>query len=286
MYLNKNFTIDEKLQTQINQYGYFVVKKFFPRRIIQDINRKVEELILHKSNFYPPRNIIYYKNNKKALKNPNGSLKVGLDENSIDQGYRYFYKLTNGVSYKDPLLKIRDLKKLVFKDKFIDLMTYLFQQKCYFGPLKLATFFKNKLPKNCINFFHTDDLSFNVKKNSRSLKISIPLNVFKKKNTEYMHLPINKKKLTLKKQYFEKDSLSSKLKKKIISPKIELGDILIFDPINFFHSAKKPNNKIRNILYLEFVIDKKKSPNIKIFKKDFMLLSNKQKSFCKNFDVK
>ena len=283
MYLDKHFKINKKLQLQINEHGYFVVKKFFSKKVIEDINRSVEKLILDKNNFYPPRNISHYKNNKKALRNPNGSLKFGLDENSIDQGYKYFYKLTNGVSYKDPLLKIRDLKKLVFKDKFIDLMIYLFQKKCYFGPLKLSTFFKNKLPKNCINFFHTDDLSFKVKKNSRSLKISIPLNVNNKKNTEYMHLPINKKKLNLKKQYFEIDSLSYNLKKKIISPKIELGDIIVFDPTNFFHSAKKPNTRIRNILYLEFVIDKKKSSNLKIFKKDFMSLSKKQKSFCQSF---
>ena len=118
-------------------------------------------------------------------------------------------------------------------------MEYLLQRKCYFGPLKLASFFKNKLPKNCINYFHTDDLTFFSKPNNATLKISIPLNVSNKNNTEYMHLPINKKKLNFSQQYFEKNYLKPQIRKKIISPKIELGDIIVFDPINFFHSARK-----------------------------------------------
>ena len=204
MYINKNFKINSELLNQINEQGYFVIKKYFSKKVIQSINNKVNKLILNKKNFYPPRDINYYKSNKRALKNPNGSLKVALDDYSINKGYKYFSRLTNGVSYKDPLLQIRDLKKIVFKDNFIDLMEYLLQRKCYFGPLKLASFFKNKLPKNCINYFHTDDLTFFSKPNNATLKISIPLNVSNKNNTEYMHLPINKKKLNFSQQYFEK----------------------------------------------------------------------------------
>lgn len=282
MYVDKNFKINKKLKHQLENQGYFVIKNFFSKKIIKNINHHVENLILNNNSFYPPRNIDYYRFNEKALKNPNGTLKVALDKFSISKGYKFFYKLTNGVSYKDPLLNIRDLKKIFLNDKFIDLMNHLFGKKCYFGNIKLATFFKNKLPKNCINYFHTDDLAYDGKKNQKTLKISIPLNVENKKNTEYMHLPINKRNLKFKKQYFEKSYLVPSLKKKIISPLIQLGDIIVFDPTNFYHAAKKPTTKIRNILYLEFVVDKKKSSKLKIFKKDFRSLSIKQRNFCTN----
>jgi hypothetical protein len=283
MYLNKNFKINEKVRAQIQNEGYFVIKRYFSKNIIEKINQQVEKLILDNNNFYPPRNIDYYKLNKKALRNPNGTLKMELDQSTIDKGYKFFSKFTNGVSYRDPLLKIRDLKKIVFKNKFINLMNYLFEKKCYFGPLKLATFFKNKLPKNCINFFHTDDLDSKGDIDHKSLKISIPLNIKNNEKTEYMHLPINKKKLGIKKQYFEQHWLEPNLRKKIISPKIELGDIIVFDPTNFFHAAQKPTRQIRNILYLEFVLNKKKRSKIKIYRKDISLLSKKQIKFCSSF---
>jgi len=283
MYVNKNFKIDNKLIYQLENEGYFVIKKYFSKKVIQSINNKVNKLILNKNSFYPPRDINYYKSNKRALKNPNGTLKVQLDDHSINKGYKYFSKLTNGVSYKDPLLYIRNLKKIFLKDKFIDLMNHLFEKKCNFGNIKLATYFRNKLPKNCINYFHTDDLASNGKKNCKTLKISIALNIENNKYSEYMHLPINRKNLNFKKQYFEKSYLAQSIKKKIISPKIELGDIIVFDPSNFYHAAKKPTTKIRNILYLEFVLDEKKSSRLKIFKDDFRSLSIKQKLFCRNF---
>lgn len=277
MYLNKNFKLNKELRDNFEKQGFIVLKNFFSKKIINEINQKVNKLLNNKDNFYPPRDISFYKNKKSALRNPNGTLKIALNELVIDRGYKYFSKFTNGVSFRDPLFKIDKLQFLVFQKKLIKLMDFLFDEKCFIGSLKLASFFSNKLPKNCINFFHTDELTYNGKKNPKAYKISIALNLKNNSKNHYMHLPINKKKLPFKNQYFEKKNLNKSLRKKIVSPRIEIGDIIVFDPSNFYHAANKPVNIVRNIFYIEFVTDIKKKSNLKIKTKKFLHLTNAQK---------
>ncbi len=277
MYLSKNFKLKKQLRDNFEKKGFIVLKNFFSKKVIDQINKKVNKLLNNKNNFYPPRDISFYKNKKRALRNPNGTLKISLNQSVIDKGYKYFSKFTNGVSYRDPLLKIDQIELLVFQKKLIKLMNFLFGKKCYIGSLKLASFFSNSLPKNCINFFHTDELTYSGKKNPKAYKISIALNLKNNSKNHYMHLPINKKKLPFKNQYFEKKNLDENLRKEIISPRIELGDIIIFDPSNFYHAANKPKNSVRNIFYIEFVTDIKKISNLKIKKQKFIRLTSDQR---------
>ena len=53
MYINKNFKINSELLNQINEQGYFVIKKYFSKKVIQSINNKVNKLILNKKIFIP-----------------------------------------------------------------------------------------------------------------------------------------------------------------------------------------------------------------------------------------
>ena len=277
MYLSKDFELKKELRDNFKKQGFIVLKHFFSKKIINEINQKVNKSLNNKNNFYPLRDISFYKNKKRVLRNPNGTLKVALNESVIDRGYKYFSKFTNGVSFRDPLLKIDKIKSLVFQKELIKLMNFLFGKKCFIGSLKLASFFSNRLPKNCINFFHTDELTYNGKKNPKTYKISIALNLKNNSRNHYMHLPINKKKLPFKNQYFEKKNLKEIYRKKIISPRIEIGDIIIFDPSNFYHAANKPCNGVRNIFYIEFLTDIKKKANLKIKTKQFLRLTSAQK---------
>ena len=43
------------------------------------------------------------------------------------------------------------------------------------GYIKLGIFFNNNLPKNCINFFHTDDYSKKVDEKKNVCKFTIPI---------------------------------------------------------------------------------------------------------------
>ena len=70
----------------------------------------------------------------------------------------------------------------------------------------------------------------------------------------------------------------------IIIPKVQSQDILFFDPDNFLHKAKKPN-KLRIMLYIVYIKKNNymipKTRKIKIKKKHFSQLPNKQKKFAK-----
>ena len=72
------------------------------------------------------------------------------------------------------------------------------------------------------------------------------------------------------------------LKKKIIYPKVSQGDVILFDPNNFFHVANKPKSSIRIILYVEFLGPKNKKlfQNVKISKSVYKGLNLENKKLC------
>ncbi len=284
MYLNKKFEINESLKKQIHNKGYLVVQNYFEPNFLRKINSKINRLLVDQNNFLPPRDIKFYKKQTKKLKSPNGTLKKTLDKKILSSGYKKFKYFTNGVSYRDPLLKIRNLKKIVFDEKFIKLMSYLIGGDIKLGPLKMATYFNNKLPKNCINYFHSDHLTADGKKMSKCLKVSISLNTGGKIGGEYMHIAKRKSKLKFNKQYFEKKLMTPELKDCLVIPKLSLGDVVVFDPTNFYHAAAKPKNK-RNMLYLEYTSKNNKNVPFptNIFKTDYKKLSKLQKKLASSF---
>ena len=82
--------------------------------------------------------------------------------------------------------------------------------------------------------------------------------------------------------YFTEDYLGRKFKKKIIYPKLSLGDVILFDPNNFFHIANKPKDSIRVILYIEFLGPKNKNlfNKVKIYKSIYKNLNLENKKLC------
>ena len=284
MYIDKNFSIDPSLKKQLLDKGFFVIKNYFKPKLLREINKKVNKLILNYENFLPPRNIKFYKKKLKNLKQPNGTLKEILDNKKLKKGHKYFKNYTNSVSYKKPLIKLKSLNKLVFDKKLTYLMRYLFNKDVKLGPIKVASFFNNNLPINCINYFHSDHLTSNGKKMPKCLKISISLNANNIIGGEYMHIAKRVNKLKFNKQYFEKKFMTDDLKNNLVTPKLSLGDIIVFDPSNFYHAATKPE-RTRNMLYLEYISLKNKNktyPNY-IDKLDYKKLSNLQKLLAIDF---
>lgn len=248
----------------INHFGIHIIKNLYSTSLINDIRNKVINALNNKSNYLPIKNIAAYKKNSKLLLGPNGKLKKNIKSFEIAKGLEYITKKTNSISIKDPLITIPELNKLVFSEKSLNIASKVFKSNNFkLGYIKLGVFFGNKLPKNCINYFHTDDLKFNLKKKINVCKISISLNIKKTSLSEFGILPIPKQKNIIKKQYFSINQLDKNYANKIIFPKISPGDGILFDPMNFFHVAKKPKEKMRIIFYIEFL----RKNNSKIFNK-------------------
>ena len=238
----------------INDFGIHIIKNLYSTSLINDIRNKVINALNNESNYLPIKNISAYKKNSKLLLGPNGKLKKNIRSFEIAKGLEYITKKTNSISIKDPLITIPELNRLVFSEKSLNIASKVFKSNNFkLGYIKLGVFFGNKLPKNCINYFHTDDLKFNLKKKINVCKISISLNIKKTSLSEFGILPIPKQKNIIKKQYFSINQLDKNYANKIIFPKISPGDGILFDPMNFFHVAKKPKEKMRIIFYIEFL---------------------------------
>ena len=68
MYIDKNFAIERSLRKQLFDKGFFVIKKYFKPKLLREINKEVNKLILNHENFLPPRNIKFYKKKIKKFK--------------------------------------------------------------------------------------------------------------------------------------------------------------------------------------------------------------------------
>jgi hypothetical protein len=166
------------IYNNINNSGLHIIKSLYSTSEINTIRSKVLKALNNKCNYLPIKNIAAYKKNSKLLLGPNGKLKKNIKNSEIIKGLEYIAKKTNSISIKDPLIAIPELNKLLFNKKCLNVASKVFKSNNFkLGYIKLGVFFKNQLPKNCINYFHTDDLKFNSKKKLDVCKISISFNI-------------------------------------------------------------------------------------------------------------
>lgn len=277
-----------KIKERFNNNGYYVLFNFFSKKKLGKIKKKIYEVIKDEKNYLPIKDIAAYSKNSRSLKGPNGKLIKNLKKFDIKKGLRNIAKKSNSISIRDPLINIMELNDIVFDNRLIKVAsTILDSPKIKLGYIKLGVFFDNQLPRNCINYFHTDDLSKKINKLNKSCKFSFTLSSNSKRKNEFGILPIKKNKLKFYKQYFKAEFLSSELQKKIVYPSLNLGDAVLFDPNNFFHIANKPKNNLRIIFYIEFFVPKTKflSSNVKIKNKIFQNLDANKKKLCRHYQL-
>ena len=279
-----------KFKRKFDKEGYFLLRNYFDKKLIILINKKLNKLCKDYNNFYPIKNIKSYKN-LKLLRSSNGSLKKNLSVKDLKKGHLFYKNKTNSMSLKDPMISIPEINELIFKKQSIKIMEKLFNSKVKLGYIKLAIFFKNNLPINCINYFHTDDMTLRtnkeIKKKELILKISVSLNIGKTEKNQFSILKEKKIYTNIKKQYFKSNEIDKKYLNKIISPKVQIGDAVFFDPLNHFHKADKPKNGSRMMLYIEYISDKnfKHINKTKITKQCFKNLKSNQKNLAKSLKI-
>lgn len=272
-----------QIKNNFDNNGFFLFKKFYSKKEILFIKKKILKIISDKNNYLPIKDISKYHKESKLLRSSNGKLKINLNESQVSKGLKYIGKKANSISIKEPLLKVKEINKFIFDKKMITIAKKILgSNNIKLGYIKLGVFFNNKLPRNCINFFHTDDYSKKVDGKKNVCKFTIPITVPKNKVSEFGIIPIRKDFLKFYKQYFTEDYLGRKFKKKIIYPKLSLGDVILFDPNNFFHIANKPKDSIRVILYIEFLGPKNKNlfNKVKIYKSIYKNLNLENKKLC------
>jgi len=272
-----------QIQNIFYKNGYCLLKKFYPKSRITNVKKKIFNILNDKNNYLPIKNISRYGARSKLLRRSNGKLKINLSENQVSNGLNYIARKTNSISIKEPLIKIKELNKFIFDQKMVSIAKKILGSKnIKLGYIKLGVFFNNKLPKNCINFFHTDDDHKTINENKNVCKFSIPITEPLNNLSEFGIIPIRKDLLNFYKQYFTTDYLKDEFKKNIIYPKVSLGDVILFDPNNFFHVANKPKSSIRVVLYVEFLGPKNKIlfQNVKISKSVYRNLSLQNKKLC------
>jgi hypothetical protein len=267
---------------------FFLLKKFYSKKKIFFIKKKIFKIINDKNNYLPIKNVSKYNKKSKLLRSSNGKLKINLNERQVSNGLEYIGKKANSISIKEPLLKVKEINKLIFDKKMIAIARKILgSNDIKLGYIKLGIFFHNKLPKNCINYFHTDDLSKKVNENKKVCKLSFSFLKSSEGVGEFGIIPIKKDKLKFYKQYFTKDYLEKNIRNKIIFPKVSLGDSVIFDPNNFYHTANKPKKFIRIMFYVEFLGPKNKIlfQNVKISKSVYNKLDANKKKLCANYQI-
>ena len=275
------------IKANFKNNGFYLLKNLYPKKKLFFIKNQIIQSLKNYDNFLPIKNISAYNKKSKLLLASNGSLKKNLKKKEIKKGLNYISKKTNSISIRDPLITILELNQIVFNNKIINYAKKILgTTNIKLGYIKLGIFFNNKLPKNCINYFHTDDLDKKVSK-LKVCKFSFSFMVKKKEQSEFGIIPVRKDKLDLYKQYFEEKSLGIQIKQKIKYPKLSFGDVIVFDPNNFYHLADKPKKNLRIIFYIEFLSAK----NVKIFKKMKILRSIYQKldiskkKLCSSYEI-
>ncbi len=185
-------------------------------------------------------------------------------------------------------MSVKELNDVVFSNKLVKIASIVLgSSRIKLGYIKLGVFFSNRLPKNCINYFHTDDLSKKIKKLNEVCKFSFTLSNNSHSKNEFGILPIKKNKLEFYKQYFTESDMKKHLQKELVYPNLKLGDAVVFDPNNFYHVANKPKNNLRIIFYVEFLGPKNKNlfNNVKIERSVFKKLDQNKKKLCSHYQV-
>tara|TARA_B100000700_G_scaffold327535_1_gene442365 strand:+ start:562 stop:1461 length:900 start_codon:yes stop_codon:yes gene_type:complete len=281
----KNLNNTNKIQASMNKFGLSIIENYFNvstlSKILNDVKLKLNEV----KYVNPAKNIKKAEELGDNFRQENNRIKYNLTKNQLKKGLRYYSKLTNQISIKNPLINIKDLKKIVFDENLIDFADRYLKTESKLGDVKIGCHLKNDLPENCINFFHTDAQNkfkakdFNSKKlikDNDILKVIIPL----KGDNEYNHILKRKDYFKNVPQYFNFTEMRPEVKKYLVKPILKKGDFLIIDGTNFFHQAESPKSEIRVILYITFIKkNKMKYYDLKLLKKDYKKLSVKQRNF-------
>lgn len=276
------------IKTKFKENGFYILKNFIPKKKINKIREKVNLIIKKDKNYLPIKNISLYSKNSRLLKGPNGKLKINLNKLETTKGLRNISKKSNSISIKDPLMSVKELNDVVFSNKLVKIASIVLgSSRIKLGYIKLGVFFSNRLPKNCINYFHTDDLSKKIKKLNEVCKFSFTLSNNSHSKNEFGILPIKKNKLEFYKQYFTESDMKKHLQKELVYPNLKLGDAVVFDPNNFYHVANKPKNNLRIIFYVEFLGPKNKNlfNNVKIERSVFKKLDQNKRKLCSHYQV-
>ncbi len=287
--------------------GIAVIKNFLSKSFIDQIKKKVPKFLNKPRFIKTPSNVAAIKQNNiknnnlywlpkkyhksyvgNQYKQPTGEIKQKLKKNILKSGYKTYSKYTNSVEFKDPLINFPEIQKIVFEEKLLDTAKKFLKSEPYLGYVAIRCHFKNNLPNIDFNLFHTDGRNKITKKENKLVKVLVPFHLKNKEKIEFNIIGLRRNKIKnkdyYKYQYSKKSELPAYLKKKIIIPKVHSQDILFFDPDNFLHKAKKPN-KLRIMLYIVYIKKNNymipKTRKIKIKKKHFSQLPNKQKKFAK-----
>ena len=305
MYFNSIKPLD--LVNSLNKNGIAVLKNYLSNETIETIKKKIPKLLnksnliktasdikeikknnFKNSNFYwlPKKfNKIFHGN---QYKQPTGEITTKVSNSIMKKGYKFYSKYANSVEFKDPLVNVPEIQKIVFNEKLIKVAKKFLKTDPYLGYVAVRCHFKNNLPNIDFNLFHTDGRNKKTKDENKLIKLLAPFHLEKKQKIEFSIINVKRNKIKsedyYKYQYSKASELPKYLKKKIIKPKVYKKDILFFDPDNFLHNAKKPK-KLRIMLYIIFVKKNNymipKTKKIKIKKKYFRLFSPRQKKFAK-----
>jgi len=285
-----NLKKKKKKKQILHKDGFVVIKNFLKIKTISKIQKDVKKKINNLSYLKIPSNIKAISEKKKTykpaswlpkkyhtkfkgdqFKQPTGEINIKVKPHILKKGYKYYSKFTNSIEFKNPLINFTEINKIIFnKDLFAIAKTYL-KSTPYLGYVALRCHFKNNLPNNDFNLYHTDGRTKITKKDFKLLKFLVPFHLEKKQLIEFNQVVYRRNKIKsedfYKYQYSNKNELPRYLKNKIVKPNVKKGDAFFFDPDNFFHNATKPK-KLRIMLYIIFI--KKKNYMIPKTKKIFI----------------
>ena len=295
------------LVSSINKHGIAVLKNYLSNEMIKTIKTKIPKLLNNSNLIKTPSNIHEIKKNNfknnnfywlpkkfnkifhgNQYKQPTGEITTKVSNSIMKKGYKFYSKYANSVEFKDPLVNVPEIQKIVFNEKLIKVAKKFLKTDPYLGYVAVRCHFKNNLPNIDFNLFHTDGRNKKTKDENKLIKLLAPFHLEKKQKIEFSIINVKRNKIKsedyYKYQYSKASELPKYLKKKIIKPKVYKKDFLFFDPDNFLHNAKKPK-KLRIMLYIIFVKKNNymipKTKKIKIKKKYFRLFSPRQKKFAK-----
>lgn len=284
----------KKILKSINETGLAVIKNFLNDKIILNIKNKAKKRLnnidylkipsdikaiskkkikLKTISWLPKKYYNHFEGNQ--FKQPTGEIVKKVDKEILKKGYKFYSKFTNSIEFKDPLINFPEINKIIFNEKLFKIAKNFLNESPYLGYVALRCHFKNNLPKNDFNLYHTDGRTKITKKNYKLLKFLVPFHLEKKQLIEFSQIIFKRNKMKsedfYKLQYSHYNDLPKYLKNKVVNPKVMKKDGFFFDPDNFLHNANKPN-KLRIMLYIIF-----------IKKKNYMTPKTKKILISKNF---
>ena len=81
-----------KIKEKFDNEGFYILKKFFSKKKLDIIKKKIQIIIEDNNNYLPIKKISAYSKKSKLLKGPNGNLKKNLEKFEIDKGLKKYFK--------------------------------------------------------------------------------------------------------------------------------------------------------------------------------------------------